>query len=180
MSDMQKLIRDSLEYGGNNSEEINKLLNSRLERALIDGYSIDIFKYEENQFIGNVEKLAITKARKTSFESTVTEVCGSTFGKNVSDVLLKLENLLLGYDKEALTSNEIIDELIDGYHLKISRIGDSEVVSFIINYDSNSIIHTGIGNDISASIKALEKDYISKNHVYTDENTFDKEQPKKY
>ncbi len=82
----------------------------------------------------------------------------------------KLENLLLGYDKYNFNSNSIIDEIIDDYKLKISRIGDVMVLSIIFDYNTNSIVYSGIGDNINSSIKSLEKDLLEKGNTYTDES----------
>ncbi len=88
MTETQKKIKDALMYGPN-SEDIEILLNSKLERVLIDGYSINISKFNSNSFGGDISKLAINKNEKTSFETTVTQSCAATFGKNINDVLQK-------------------------------------------------------------------------------------------
>lgn len=177
MTDIQKNIKDALLYGPN-SENIKILLNNELERALIDGYSIHISKYNSNSYGGNISKLSITKNEKSSFESTTSQSCAAVFGKNVKDVLHKLENLLLGYDKNDLGSNSIIDEIMDNHRLIITRVDDTMVLSFVFDYDTYDIVYSGIGDNINNSIKALENNYIKKEKTYTDESSVNEEQQK--
>lgn len=178
MTDIQKRIQDALLYGPN-SEDIETLLNNKLERALIDGYSISISKYNSNSFGGNISKLVITKNEENSFESTASQSCAATFGKNVKDVLQKLENLLLGYDKSDMNNNSIIDEIIDDYRLNITRINDIMVLSVVLDYNTNSVICSGIGDNINNSINSLENNFIKKEKTYVDESSVNEKQFRK-
>lgn len=178
MTDIQKKIKDALLYGPN-SNDIELLINNKLERALIDGYSINISKFNSNSFGGNISKLAITKNEETSFETTASQSCAAAFGKSVKDVLQKLENLLLGYDKSVSNSNSIIDEIIDDYKLKITRLDDTMVLSVILDYNTNSVVYSGIGDNINNSFKSLEENFSVNMKTYADEATTNEIQHKK-